>query len=40
MTWAVASRGGHVECMEWLHANGCHWEGQPRTYAEEVGLDH
>ena len=23
MTWAVASRGGHVECMEWLHANGC-----------------
>ena len=39
-TCAYAAGGGQLECLKWLRANGCPWEGRTLTYAEEAGHDH
>lgn len=42
-TCKYAARGGHLECLKWLHApddepwNGCGWNSETCSYAAENG---
>jgi hypothetical protein len=36
-TSMYAAQGGHLAVLQWLHANGCPWDGRTCEYAAEGG---